>query len=109
MDVFDALRAAGALILVLGILLGAAWLLRRYGGSIGLKTGVPQSSLRVVEWRTLDMRRKLAVVRWGDREHLLVLSPTGDTMLASRDASPAPAPASAAPASAPQAANDEAG
>ena len=34
MDILDALRAAGALILVLGILLGFAWLLRRYGESI---------------------------------------------------------------------------
>ncbi|HVY90126.1 MAG TPA: flagellar biosynthetic protein FliO [Hyphomonadaceae bacterium] len=86
MDVFDALRAAGALILVLGILLGGAWALRRYGGSLGLRTGAAASDLRVVEWRNLDMRRKLAVVRWGASEHLLVLSPTGDTMIASRDA-----------------------
>jgi len=91
MDAFDALRAAGALILVLGILLGGAWLLRRYGGSIGLRAGAAASDLRVVEWRTLDMRRKLAVVRWGEREHLLVLSPTGDTMIASREAQAAPA------------------
>ncbi len=94
MDAFDALRAAGALILVLGILLGGAWLLRRYGGSIGLRAGAAASDLRVVEWRTLDMRRKLAVVRWGSHEHLLVLSPTGDTMIASREASPTPAAAS---------------
>jgi flagellar protein FliO/FliZ len=90
MDIFDFLRAAGALILVLGILLGFAWLLRRYGGSIGLKPGTAASDLRVVEWRTLDMRRKLAVIRWGGREHLLCLSPTGDIVVGSRDAPPAP-------------------
>jgi hypothetical protein len=33
------------------------------------------------------MRRKLAVVRWGEKEHLLCLAPTGDTVIASRDAS----------------------
>jgi flagellar protein FliO/FliZ len=103
MDLFDALRAAGALILVLGILLGFAWLLRRYGGAIGLKTGMNASDLGVVEWRTLDMRRKLAVVRWGGREHLLCLSPTGDIVVGSRDAPPPPA------AAAPHAANDESG
>lgn len=100
MDMFDALRAAGALILVLGILLGAAWLLRRYGGSIGLKTGAHASELRVVEWRTLDMRRKLAVIRWDGRDFLLCLGPTDDTLIASREAPPTP------PAS-PSAANDE--
>jgi flagellar protein FliO/FliZ len=103
MDLFDALRAAGALILVLGILLGFAWLLRRYGGAIGLKTGVNTSDLGVVEWRTLDMRRKLAVVRWGGREHLLCLSPTGDIVVGSREA-----PAQSA-AAVPPAANDESG
>lgn len=101
MDIFDALRAAGALILVLGILLGFAWLLRRYGGSIGLKMGAEASDLRVVEWRSLDMRRKLAVVRWGGRDHLLCLSPTGDIVVGSRETPPAPANA------APPAANDE--
>jgi flagellar protein FliO/FliZ len=86
MDVFDALRAAGALILVLGIILGLAWLLRRYGGSIGLKAGTPASDLRIVEWKTMDVRRKLAVIRWDGREHLLVLGPAGDCVVAHRTA-----------------------
>ena len=38
--------------------------------------------------RARDERRKLAVVRWGDREHLICLAPTGDTLLGSRDALP---------------------
>ncbi|MBI1361609.1 MAG: hypothetical protein GC155_15130 [Alphaproteobacteria bacterium] len=90
---FDALRAAGALILVLGIILGLSWALRRYGGSIGLKAGMVHSDLRVVEWRTMDVRRKLAVVRWDGREHLLLLGPAGDCVVAERPApEPAPAP-----------------
>jgi flagellar protein FliO/FliZ len=100
MDILDALRAAGALILVLGMLLGAAWLLRRYGGSIGIRTGQNASDLRVVEWRSLDMRRKLAVVRWDGRDFLLLLGSTDDTLIASRDAPPTPAVT-------PPAANDE--
>ena len=87
MDVFDALRAAGALILVLGIILGLAWLLRRYGGSIGLRPGAAASDLRIVEWKTIDVRRKLAVIRWDGREHLLVLGPAGDCVIAHRSAS----------------------
>jgi flagellar protein FliO/FliZ len=93
MDPFDALRAIAALALVLGILLGLAWLLRRFGGSIGLKAGMAASDLRVVEWRSLDVRRKLAVVRWDGRDHLLCLGPAGDTLVASREAPAAPATA----------------
>lgn len=89
MDALDGLRAAGALILVLGVLLGSAWALRRYGASLGLKAGVQPSDLRVVEWRTLDVRRKLAVVRWDGREHLLCLGPAGDCVVAQRPAPPA--------------------
>lgn len=88
MDFFSALRAIAALAFVLGILLGGAWLLRRYGSRIGLKAGAASQDLKVVEWRSLDMRRKLAVVRWGDREHLLCLAPTGDMLVASREAPP---------------------
>ena len=103
MDIFDALRAIGALALVLGILLGFAWLLRKYGSAMGIKVGQEASDLRVVEWRSLDMRRKLAVVRWGEKEHLICLAPTGDMLIASRDAPPAFAPIP------PGAANDEPG
>lgn len=89
MDIFSALQALAALAFVLGLLLGGAWLLRKYGSRIGLKTGQVSQDLKVLEWRSLDMRRKLAVVRWGDREHLLCLAPTGDMVVASRDAPPA--------------------
>ncbi len=89
MDAFDALRAVGALILVLGILLGLAWALRRYGGAMGLRAGPAPSDLRVIEWKSLDMRRKLAVVHWDGREHLLCLGPTGDLLVAQRQAPPA--------------------
>ena len=88
MDLFSILKAIAALAFVLGILLGGTWLLRKYGQRIGIKAGVTSNDLRVVEWRSLDLRRKLAVVRWGDREHLICLAPTGDTLLGSRDALP---------------------
>ncbi len=104
MDFFSVLKALAALAFVLGILLGGTWLLRRYGSRIGIKTGAASNDLKVVEWRSLDMRRKLAVVRWGEREHLICLAPTGDTLIASRDAPPA-----FKPVAPPDAANDESG
>lgn len=88
MDFFSIIKAIAALAFVLGILLGGAWLLRKYGQRIGIKAGMTSSDLRVVEWRSLDLRRKLAVVRWGGREHLICLAPTGDTLLGARDAPP---------------------
>jgi flagellar protein FliO/FliZ len=88
MDFFSVLKALAALAFVLGLLLGGAWALRKYGSRIGLKAGTVSQDLKVVEWRSLDMRRKLVVVRWGDREHLLAIAPTGDTLIASRDTPP---------------------
>ena len=92
MDLLSILKAIAALAFVLGLLLGGAYLLRKYGSRIGLKAGVASNDLKVVEWRSLDLRRKLVVVRWGEREHLLSLAPTGDVLVASRDAPPAFAP-----------------
>jgi flagellar protein FliO/FliZ len=86
MDLLNTLKAIAALGFVLGLLLGGAWLLRKYGSRIGLKTGAVSADLKVLEWRSLDMRRKLAVVKWGEKEHLLCLAPTGDMVIASRDA-----------------------
>ncbi len=92
MDPIDAFRAIGALILVLGLILGLAWAVRRYGGRLGAASSQQRpDDLRVVEFRALDMRRKLAVVRWGDREHLLCVGPAGDCVIAER---PAPTGAS---------------
>ncbi|MEZ6028624.1 MAG: flagellar biosynthetic protein FliO [Hyphomonadaceae bacterium] len=88
MNPLSILQALAALVFVLGLLLGGAWLLRKYGSRIGLRTGQVSQDLRVLEWRSLDMRRKLAVVRWGGKEHLLCLAPTGDMVIASRDAEP---------------------
>ena len=90
MDIVDTLRAIGALILVLGIILGLAWGVQRFGGRFGLGgTAQRTGDLKVVEYRPLDARRKLAVVRWGDTEHLISLGPSGDCSLAQR---PAPEP-----------------
>lgn len=96
MNFFDALRALTALVFVLGLILGLTWLLRRYGARIGLKAGVEPSDLRVVEWRMLDVRRKLAVVRWDGRDHLICVGPAGDFKVAERSAPPPAEPTSKA-------------
>lgn len=90
MNFFDAIRALTALVFVLGLILGLTWLLRRYGSRIGIRAGLNPSDLRVVEWKQLDVRRKLAVVRWDGRDHLLCLGPSSDLVVAERAVPPEP-------------------
>ena len=44
--------------------------------------------LKVLESLMLDPRRRLVVVRFDDREHLLLLSPTGDSAITEVAAKP---------------------
>ncbi len=81
----ELLRATAALFVVLGLILGLTYMLRRYGRS-ALGVDGRRSDLRIVEWRGMDSRRKLAVIRWDDREHLVCLGPNGDCHIATRDA-----------------------
>ena len=64
----DMIRAIAALLVVLAAILGLGYALRRFSaGRINAEGRA--SDLRVLEWRGLDARRKLVVVRWDDREH----------------------------------------
>ncbi len=96
----ELIRATAALIFVLSIILGMGWAARRYSNSRANVIN-NKSDLRIVEWRGMDSRRKLAVVHWDGREHLLCLSQTDQCVVASRDA-PAPQPQDTEPSSAAQ-------
>lgn len=92
----ELLRAFAALLVVLAAILGLAYVLRRIAAG-RISADGRTSDLGVVEWRGLDARRKLAVIRWDGKEHLLCLGPAGDCVIASReppettpDATPAP-------------------
>jgi flagellar protein FliO/FliZ len=82
MDLDALIRMAAALGAVLGLVMLAAWAMRRYGlaGIANPKAGEPRR-LSVVEARTLDARRQLVLVRRDGVEHLLVLSPAGETVI----------------------------
>ena len=77
-------RAAAALVLTLALLLGLAYGARRFGmmrpGAQGARR------MKVSESLMLDPRRRLVLVRVDGREHLLLLSPAGDRVVAATDA-----------------------
>ncbi|GIL41505.1 flagellar biosynthetic protein FliO [Roseiterribacter gracilis] len=63
-----------ALILVLGLIVGLAWLVRRFGLAGPLVTPAGRvRRLQLVEVLTLDARRRLVLVRRDETEHLLLL------------------------------------
>lgn len=82
MDPYTLMRTLGALGIVLGLLAGALWIVRRY--NIGLPGRMMKGGgnrLEVIERTTLDSRRSVALLRRDGREHLILLSPEGSVML----------------------------
>lgn len=76
-------RIAIALIAVLGMIGGGAMLAKRMGfaapgGALGGK-----KRLSVVETMALDARRRVAIIRCDDAEHLIMLGASGETVVAS--------------------------
>ncbi|MCS6779247.1 MAG: flagellar biosynthetic protein FliO [Geminicoccaceae bacterium] len=89
MEPIDLLRAAAALVAVLGLLGLAAWLLRRSGLNHRLG-GAPGGRLAVVETRWLDPRTRLLLIRRDRIEHLVLLG-AGPPLLVERGIAAPPA------------------
>lgn len=87
LDWTDWARAAFALLGTLALIGLAAYGARRFGmiqaGPIG-----GERRLKVMESLMLDPRRRLVVVRFDAREHLLLLSPAGDRVVTDVEAKP---------------------
>jgi flagellar protein FliO/FliZ len=77
----DMLRFAGSLILVLSLLGGLLWALKRMQS--GVRTGGGERQLQVIEAVSVGPRQKIALVRVGPREVLVGISPTQITALGS--------------------------
>lgn len=84
MDLALIVRTFGALGLILGVLFGALWLVRRYDlrlpGAGGFGQG-RQRRMKIVERIDLDQRRYLLLVRRDNYEHLLLVRPNGILVL----------------------------
>ncbi len=89
MPVTEILRLVFGFIAVLGMIGGSAFLARKAGlanlpGASGKKR-----RLAISESLPLDARRRLAIVRCDDLEYLIVLGPSGETVVASGLTAPA--------------------
>jgi flagellar protein FliO/FliZ len=94
------LRTVLALVAVVGLIGGVAWVARRIGAG-GLALGARQRRrLSVVESLSIDGRRRLLLVRRDQAEHLLLVGGATDLVVES----PVLAAALAAPAGPPQSA-----
>jgi flagellar biosynthetic protein FliO len=74
------IRTLGALLMVLALLLGAAWFFRR-SRLFGL-VSTKGSHLRVIESRSLGARHSLHVVEYGDQRFLIADTPAGTNLIA---------------------------
>lgn len=78
------LRTLLALVFVLGLITGAAYLARRFGFGHGVRPGRSGRRLAVVESLSLDSRRRLVLVRRDDVEHLLLLGGAAEVVVENR-------------------------
>lgn len=81
MDLVDIARFILSFVVVIGLIGGLAWVLRRYGAGRIATAGGRKGRLGVVEVAIIDARRRLVLVRRDDVEHLLLLSATGETVV----------------------------
>jgi flagellar protein FliO/FliZ len=76
MEPMELIRAVLGLILVLGLIGGAAWAARRFAPTNWFAARAKgERSLAVIESLSLDPRHRLVLVRRDDRRHLLLIGP----------------------------------
>ena len=90
MEIETYVRFLAALVLVLVLIGGCAWVARRlgFGGALSVTKGTA-ARLGVVEVKVLDSRRKLVLLRRDAREYLVLLGPNQDLLI---ESGPGPAP-----------------
>lgn len=90
MELLDWARAVFALLATLALIGLAAYAARRFG-MLQVRGAAGARRLKVTESLMLDPRRRLVLVRLDGREHLLLLSPAGDKVVADVEAKELPA------------------
>ena len=81
MDLATFFRFVIALLFVIALIGALAWVARRYGFGSGLGMPGGRGRLRIVETATVDARRRLVLIQRDGVEHLVLLSPTRETVI----------------------------
>lgn len=90
------MRTFGALGLVLGMLAGALWVVRRYDIKLpGRVSGGGRKRVELVERLSVDAKRSIALIRRDGCEHLILIGPEGHMTLETGITAPEPVAASA--------------
>ena len=87
----DYLRFVIALVFVLS-LMGGLWLILKKLGLSGPVVQTPgKRRLKIVETLSLDTRRRAIILQRDNVQHLVILGPTGETVVETQIPAPAPA------------------
>lgn len=86
MDFLDVLKFVAALGLVLSLIGGCAWAANRLNLLSGFRRRNGTPRLKVQESLILDAKHRLMIIASDDREHVILLGPSGDLVLESRPA-----------------------
>ncbi|MFN3077316.1 MAG: flagellar biosynthetic protein FliO [Alphaproteobacteria bacterium] len=86
METDSYLRFALSLVFVIGLILMAAWMARRFdfGRLAGRAAGRRDRRLSIVEVLPLDARRRLVLVRRDATEHLILIGGATDSVVETR-------------------------
>ena len=75
-------RISLALVAVLGMIGGGALIAKRMGFAGAASALGGKKRLSVVETMALDARRRVAIIKCDDAEHLIMLGASGETLIA---------------------------
>lgn len=81
MDIESIMRLAAALGAVLVLIALAAWGVRRLGLIPVLAAKKGTRRIAIVDRLVIDARRSLLIIRRDGREHLVILGPSGETVV----------------------------
>jgi len=81
METTEYLKFLAALIFVLCLMGGLAYLLKRFGLAGEKLTAQSKRRLKIVEVLQLDLRRRAILLRRDDTEHLVIIGTSGETVV----------------------------
>jgi flagellar protein FliO/FliZ len=82
MDAPDYIKFAAALVFVLSLMGGLAYVLKRIGpGAAGNLISPGRRRLKIIESLPLDGRRKAMIIQRDNQQHLVILGPSGETVV----------------------------